>query len=178
MGEPIPFPLAAALGNVRSTSVAELEKGTCLLAANSLASTPFAPPLAPPFGSPFILLDWCKARSAISCSISIDVSDVLDELVELVELSSKLSLDVCECGGRGGLFPLTLAWDKPNSASLSRCRTPRDCESMAELPVGTKDGISGWATGIWVSAEAQHTESVAQDLGAIGDSTHAPVRRN
>jgi hypothetical protein len=32
------------------------------------------------------------------CSGSMDVSEVVDELVDFAELPSKLSFDVCECG--------------------------------------------------------------------------------
>ena len=65
--------------------------------ADSKPSSPFAPPPVFPFGGELMLCGWEKFLVA-RCSGSIDVSDVVDELVEFAELPSKLSFDVCECG--------------------------------------------------------------------------------
>lgn len=127
------FALVVKPGAVRSTSIVELLKGRCFRLGFSRTRAPFGPPTACPFGGELMLG---------GCVISIDVSEVLDELVEFAELASKLSSEVCECGWRA-MCPLTLAWVKPNSSALSRCTTtPGDCEPIAELLSGTKEGIS------------------------------------
>lgn len=73
---------------------------SCFWPVESLAPNLFTPPSALPFGEEVILGGFRREDpSTTLCSVSIDVSDVLDEFVEFVELSSKLSFDVCECGG-------------------------------------------------------------------------------
>jgi hypothetical protein len=44
-----------------------------------------------------MLCTWEKLLVA-RCSGSIEVSDVVEELLDFAELPSKLSVDVCECG--------------------------------------------------------------------------------
>jgi hypothetical protein len=101
-----------------------------------------------------------------------DVSEVVDELDEFAELSSKLSFDVCECGCRA-MGPLTLGWDKPYSAARSRCTTPEDCESIAVFVSETKEGISRTPRRGALGAVGNcDSDKQGSGSGAVGGSEH------
>lgn len=137
-----PGPFIPGFVTVRSTSEAEWLDASDFRLTASNAPTPLTtPPLAIPFCGEVMLC--VRAVFFIArWSGSMEVSEMVDALLELAELPSKLSFDVCECGWRT-TCPLTLVGDKPYSAARSRCTTPEDCESAAVFPPGTNEGISG-----------------------------------
>ena len=90
--------LATESATVRSTSVVvALLSASGFRVVQSAGPTPFGPPTLFPLGGELMLGGREKFLTGRR-SGSVDVSDVADELVELAELPSKLSFDVCECG--------------------------------------------------------------------------------
>lgn len=132
--------------DVRSPSSAvDIPLGSGFLEADPLRPTAslLMPSTAPPFAGGFII--GGGGGGPFGGGGRDRTSESSEVWVDCVELSSKLSFDVCGWGWRT-MCPLaspSFAGNRPYWPAGSMCTMPEACEKMADSSSGTKEGMSG-----------------------------------